>query len=151
MIGVSVETVVRTAVLPARERFDFWREMVCQLVVPVEVRSDDTTDFDATIRVIDLARMQASMLDFPRVEGHRSTRLIRRSDPEIYYFAVCLRGTTHISQRGRTVALQPHRPCSPTRTEWATRSRRRPSSARCSRGCRRSSAGTCPIPACPPR
>jgi AraC-like DNA-binding protein len=104
---MAVETVIRTEDLPVAERFEFWLEMISQTVVPVEVRSDHTADFRATIRVVDLGAVQVSLLDYPSMDARRTPKLIRRSDPGVYHLVLNLRGHAEITQDRRTANLAP--------------------------------------------
>lgn len=83
-----METVIRTGHLPPIERFAFWVDAVSQLAMPVMVRSDNAADFQATIRSIDVGGAQLCILDYPPMEAHRTPKLIRCSDPELFCFSL---------------------------------------------------------------
>ncbi|WP_225994140.1 AraC-like ligand-binding domain-containing protein [Actinomadura rudentiformis] len=95
----------RTSLLPAGERFSSWLELVSQTVVPVEVDSDAAADSKATIRTVELGEVTVMSLAIPPARARRTSKLIRRSDPELFQLGLNVQGPAQTSQHGRTVAL----------------------------------------------
>ncbi|MFC6016312.1 helix-turn-helix domain-containing protein [Plantactinospora solaniradicis] len=97
----------RTEDLPSCDRFPFWCDIVSETVSPVHARTDHPDDFRAQIRMVDLGLCQLSIMGFPSLDVYRTSRLVRRSDPEVYIVAVILRGEAEVTQDGHSVTLGP--------------------------------------------
>ncbi|WP_461086594.1 AraC-like ligand-binding domain-containing protein [Streptomyces deserti] len=93
-------TELRTSFLPRAERFDYWRGMVADTLLPNKLRSDHSSDFQAELRLLDLGAVQVSDLRYTPLETYRPAKLIRRSDPEAYQLMLNLRGGHRIIQGG---------------------------------------------------
>src|SRR5687768_6321165 len=104
---MGVDMVARTSILPAGERFSSWLELTSQTVVPVEVDSDDTADFEAVIRTLELGEITVTSLTIPPARARRTPKLIRRNDPELFQLGLNMQGPAQTSQHGRTAALNP--------------------------------------------
>lgn len=102
-----IEATIRTADVPARERPDFWCAAVFPALVPVELRTDDPSDFRASSTAVGPGPVQVTHLSCPSMGVHRTPELIRRSDPEVYQVWLTLRGGIGISQGGREAAVGP--------------------------------------------
>ncbi|MGH3903126.1 MAG: helix-turn-helix domain-containing protein [Pseudonocardiaceae bacterium] len=100
-------TAVNTEDLPAAERFAFWRQLLWQTIAPFELRSDHEEDFRAEVRTVDLGAVRATLMAQPSMEGRRTPKLIRKSDPEFYQLGVNVRGHVTASQDRRSVTLAP--------------------------------------------
>jgi AraC-like DNA-binding protein len=74
---------------------------------PTEVRTDRPHDFRANMRVTRLDAVTLSSFDCLSLESERTQKHIRRSDPELYYLSVVLRGRIAADHAGRSVALGP--------------------------------------------
>ncbi|GIH20072.1 helix-turn-helix domain-containing protein [Rugosimonospora africana] len=98
-------TQFRTADLPGRERFAAWHEMTAKAHVNTTVSTDNAEDFAAAINLIDLGSVQASVLTYPPIRASRTAKLIRRSDPELYFVSVTLGGRVGFDQVGREVLV----------------------------------------------
>jgi AraC-like DNA-binding protein len=92
-----IETVLRSEELPAAERFEWWREVTSQTLMPTELTSDHADDFRASVRVLELGVVQVSVLSYPSLRSRRTPALIRRSDPELYHLSLTLSGRQSIS------------------------------------------------------
>lgn len=93
-------TEARTRDLPAAERFDYWRSLTAETLLPNTLRSEHASDFGAELRLLDLGAVQVSGLRYPQLETYRPAKLIRRSDPEAYQLMLNLRGGHRIIQGG---------------------------------------------------
>jgi hypothetical protein len=81
------------------------RPIGAETVVPVELRSDHTGDFRATIRVVDLGAVQLSLMELPVHGRPPHSKLIRQCDPGVYHLVTNLRGHAETSQDRRTANL----------------------------------------------
>ncbi|WP_308344130.1 helix-turn-helix domain-containing protein [Streptomyces sp. MK37H] len=89
----------RSEDVPVADRFDYWRELMVQTVVPMDISSDDDADgFEASIHVLELGAVQVRPTTFQSVHFHRTPKLIRRSDPELLHVLCVERGTVGVSQ-----------------------------------------------------
>ncbi|MFB7900448.1 helix-turn-helix domain-containing protein [Streptomyces xiamenensis] len=93
--------------LPAKERFDSWCALTGDTLTPSTLRSEQSDNFFARIRMMDLGLIRLSELRYAPMETHRSAKLIRRSDPEAYQLMLTLRGGHRILQAGRDTACSP--------------------------------------------
>ncbi|MFC4535660.1 helix-turn-helix domain-containing protein [Sphaerisporangium dianthi] len=91
----------RTDDLAPEDRFPLWLEMASQTYVPSRIRSDSEADFQASVRVLDCAGVQISVLTHPMVRAERTARLVRQCDPEVYLFLLMVRGGGGLTQSGR--------------------------------------------------
>jgi AraC-like DNA-binding protein len=91
--------------LPDRDRFGFWRDMMWSMLAPVEVRSEQVRDFQATIHAWALGPIQVSRVQSVPFSVHRPPRLIRQADPELYQLSLNLRGQAGLRQERQDVLV----------------------------------------------
>jgi AraC-like DNA-binding protein len=102
-----LEVSARTTDLPASERFGYWREMMFQMVAPVEVSSDQVPDFPAEMLLRHFGGVQVARVRCASFEISRSPRLIRQSDPEMYQVSISIRGQAGVAQGGHEAVVGP--------------------------------------------
>jgi hypothetical protein len=95
-----------TAGIPARERFDYWHDVVCRNLIDLDYRRVGEVQFDATfhstpINGLDLCRIQAS----PHV-AQRSSSGISRASSSSLVFNFVLSGSLIAGQDGRSTQLK---------------------------------------------
>ncbi|MFF3193804.1 helix-turn-helix domain-containing protein [Streptomyces misionensis] len=98
------ETVFRSEDVPAPDRFDYWREL---MFAPVHMSSDHADDFQASMRLLELGSVYVSPQAFQSMRFHRTPRLIRQSDPELFHISLVRRGRRGIVQHGQEAAYGP--------------------------------------------
>ncbi|MGW0285353.1 AraC-like ligand-binding domain-containing protein [Streptomyces sp. NPDC003236] len=91
-------TEFRTEELPVAERFGSWHDMTASALIPNMIRSDHEANFRAGMRRLDLGSVVVSVLAYPSLETRRTTKMIRRSDPESYQLMLNLHGSHRILQ-----------------------------------------------------
>ncbi|MBJ6637019.1 hypothetical protein H4K36_01890 [Streptomyces sp. DHE7-1] len=91
-------TEFRTEELPVAERFGSWHDMTASALIPNMIRSDHEANFRAGMRRLDLGSVMVSVLAYPSLETRRTTKMIRRSDPESYQLMLNLHGSHRILQ-----------------------------------------------------
>jgi AraC-like DNA-binding protein len=96
-----METIFDSAELARADRFDAWRDLTADSLMPTVLSSARTSDFRASMRVIDLGTVQVSALTYSPLRSQRTPKLIRRSDPDLYSVGLILRGQQTIDQAGR--------------------------------------------------
>ncbi|MFC5802317.1 helix-turn-helix domain-containing protein [Streptomyces formicae] len=100
-------TEFRTTALPTVDRFDCRHDMTTSALVPNALRSEHEKDFRAGAQLLDFGTVQVSALSYPPLETFRTTRPIRRADPECYQVMVNLRGGHRIVQGGKDITGGP--------------------------------------------
>lgn len=100
-----MQLIMSTDGLAPAERFDGWLDHMSQLVVPVRFTSDNRADFRGRIEAIDLGTVQVSSHVLPGCDAFRTSRLIRRSDPELFYLLFAQSGPIGLTQDRKSVTL----------------------------------------------
>ncbi|AWS41624.1 helix-turn-helix domain-containing protein [Streptosporangium sp. 'caverna'] len=91
----------RTTDVSHELRFAAWHEMTSKALISTAVTSDSVDDFAATVSVLDLGAVQISTVAYPPLRATRTARLIRGSDPDLYYVTMPLRGKLGVSHVDR--------------------------------------------------
>lgn len=100
--------IIRTADLPAAERFRFWRDMLASEVMPMRVTSRRTADFHAITRVARLGVVTAIAIEHSAINMvERTSRMVRETDPERYLMVMNIAGRHYIDQSGRRALAGP--------------------------------------------
>lgn len=99
------QTVVNTRDHPPGERLEFWCEALASLGER-DIRTEHRSDFDATIRMIDLGAVGLSIFRNPSLETRRTAKMIRQSDPKIFSLNLTLRGHGSIEQGRKACVAQ---------------------------------------------
>ncbi|MET8515858.1 hypothetical protein [Streptomyces sp. NPDC005077] len=99
--------VVSTAEVPAGERFAFWREVNSKLYVPYDLRCapEAETGFRAHVGFSAFGPVQAVLATVVPHSAHRTPRLIRQADPEVFELACTMRGAGTVTQNDRRADL----------------------------------------------
>jgi AraC-like DNA-binding protein len=90
-----------TTDVPAELRFAAWHELTSTALISTAVTAVSVEDFDASVEVVDLGRVQLSKISYPPLRAARSTRHIRRSNPDLLYLTVPARGVLAVSHADR--------------------------------------------------
>ncbi|MBB5113025.1 AraC-like DNA-binding protein [Micromonospora echinospora] len=107
MDGKLRRQVLDTEVLPPRERFGTWLDMMASSPTPLRVHSAHAHDFVARAEFIELGRMRLIRYRYPSVDCVRTSKLIQRSDPDYYLLALTLTGTSQADQAGQRARCRP--------------------------------------------
>lgn len=94
---------LRTADVPADQRFAFWRELANKSHAPTILETTYDGDWDATSQIHDFGTIMVTRQRNPPLTARRPPRLIRQSDPEALYLMVPTVGRM-IAQQGDRVA-----------------------------------------------
>src|SRR5215470_12400904 len=100
MVRWSTETI------DARERFSFWREVVCQTVLNVSIESPRER-LSARMTGRNFGDLRFAAFDSTGYEIVRSRRDVARAPVDHYLISLQLRGQSRISQDDETIALDP--------------------------------------------
>ncbi|MFF8958814.1 helix-turn-helix domain-containing protein [Streptomyces sp. NPDC014894] len=85
--------------VPARDRTEWYQDVIAQEVAPTRLMLADTDSFRAEAAVLELGRVRVSRFSYTSLLSWRTPELIRRSDPERYSLAFMTQSTMWISQR----------------------------------------------------
>ncbi|MER6302814.1 helix-turn-helix domain-containing protein [Kitasatospora sp. NPDC001539] len=86
--------------VPARERFDRWRELVGR-TRSSEMTSPHADDFEAEMRRLELGPVTLLRTAFPSARFRRTAAMVRRSDPGVYHLTLVLGGDLALTRDGR--------------------------------------------------
>ncbi|MEE1943294.1 helix-turn-helix domain-containing protein [Streptomyces sp. TRM 70361] len=97
--------VISTAGVSPGEQFAFWREVHSKLWVPYDLRRASLPEngFRAQVAVSNFGPVQATLITAVPHSVHRTPKLIRRADPEVFKLGCFVHGGGAITQDGRRV------------------------------------------------
>jgi AraC-like DNA-binding protein len=97
--------VISTAEAPEGERFAYWREVNSKLWAPYELRCDPRLEsgFRAQVGVSEFGSVQATLMTTMPHSVHRTRKLIRQGDPEVFKLGCYVRGGGVVRQDDRCV------------------------------------------------
>ncbi|MFJ3231579.1 helix-turn-helix domain-containing protein [Streptomyces sp. NPDC086787] len=98
-------SVASSSELPARERFDWFADMVSREVVPTAISSERPAEFQAEAAVLDLGGLRMSRLAYTPLRSWRTPALIGRGDPEQYQLALVTKSAMRMIQNGNDCAV----------------------------------------------
>ncbi|WP_309236043.1 helix-turn-helix domain-containing protein [Amycolatopsis sp. SID8362] len=95
--------MISTAGVPAREQFDFWRELNGKLWVPYELRCDrpQESGFSAHVQVSEFGPVQATLMTTMPHTIRRTPRLIRQADPDVFKLGCVVQGGGLLAKDGQ--------------------------------------------------
>lgn len=112
--------VVSTAEVPPGEQFAYWSELHGKLWVPYDVRCDRRPEsgFRAEVGISEFGPVQATVMTTMPHAVHRTPRLIRRADPDVFWLGCMVRGGVAMTKgaqhsavsRGDLVLYDPSQP-----------------------------------------
>ena len=92
--------------LDARDRADYWREVLCQTYVALDTRMASTSDFHGTVSAHALSTVNVTTLSSSRQEIVRGRSEISRMPKDVYFLNLQVRGQCKMSQAGRSAFIQ---------------------------------------------
>ena len=100
--------LIRTSDIPAAQRHDAWRNVVCDTLGPLDFRSDPGTPLRGEIAAGQLGPVNVGRVKTSTPHSvYRTPGLIRRDSPELYRVALTMSGRAGLLQDGRTAQLRP--------------------------------------------
>ncbi|WSF30044.1 helix-turn-helix domain-containing protein [Streptomyces sp. NBC_01351] len=84
--------------VPARERFEWFSDLISREVMPSVLSSERPADFQAEAAALDLGELRLARFAFSPLRSRRTAAMIRRGDPEQYQLALMRQGVTSLSQ-----------------------------------------------------
>jgi AraC-like DNA-binding protein len=108
--GVCVSVVFRADVVPLASRVDYWREIISNVFMPLELSGEVGAKSAAELRTTEIGPIRFS----ESVTGPgssfrtgRTPRLIRSSDPDVCLVGVLIEGELRVQQDDRQAVLRP--------------------------------------------
>ncbi|SDC52983.1 helix-turn-helix domain-containing protein [Actinokineospora iranica] len=103
-----IETVFRTEDVPAADRLAYWRELLSRTHAPMDLTSDNPEYFHACQRTLSFGAVSVWPVTFHAVTFHRTPKLIRQSDPDVYHLSLVLNGAATASWGDREISYGPY-------------------------------------------
>jgi AraC-like DNA-binding protein len=100
-----VIVTMRSADLPAADRFEWWCEQLAKDTAPAVFSSPHSGDFRAVVTLAELGPVQLAIHAFPEARALRTPALVRRSDPERYGLSLVTANGIWFAQRDRDCRL----------------------------------------------
>ncbi|MFB7380769.1 helix-turn-helix domain-containing protein [Kitasatospora purpeofusca] len=92
---------VSAAVVPAEDRFEWFREAVASEVMPLSISTDHAADFHADIAGVELGPVRMASFAYSPIVARRSAAHVRQGDPEDYQLTLVSGGSFRLSHTGR--------------------------------------------------
>jgi AraC-like DNA-binding protein len=100
--------VAQTLDLPPGQRFDYWKHVLSDTFVPLEVsRPSSNDDFRGSLRGCDLGRLRLIDVHAEPHTARRTARLVRAAPAGCYKIGLQLRGSSVLAQDGKEALLGP--------------------------------------------
>lgn len=106
MVTPSPVRSLSNDVLTERDRFGWYVDRVREGIAPFTLTSPHARDFPARVMSADLGTAQLATFSFPPLGAVRTSRHIRRDDPETYHLALIRRGLVLVHQRRHEAVVQ---------------------------------------------
>ncbi|MBL1098342.1 helix-turn-helix domain-containing protein [Streptomyces coffeae] len=90
---------VSSSELPVGDRFEWYTHLVRENIAPFSLSSALAHDFHGRVLAIDLSGVQIANFSFSSVQAVRTSRHIRREDPETYQLALVRGSPMWVNQR----------------------------------------------------
>lgn len=107
---VCVSVVFRADGLPLASRVDYWREIISNVFMPLDLRGEIGPKTPAELRTTEIGPIRfTESVTGPgsSFRTGRTPRLIRSSDPDVCLVGVLVDGQLRIEQDGRQAVLRP--------------------------------------------
>jgi AraC-like DNA-binding protein len=106
-----VSTAFSTSEVVPAKRLAYWREMILDAFVPLDVAPLDSSggqrDFSGSVSTREIGGLRIARVTASPMAATRSTRHIATSTEDDYFVALHLRGIARATQDGRGLALHP--------------------------------------------
>lgn len=102
-----MQTILTTQDVKEHERFDFWREAICDVFVQLDASQLSTDTFSGILKNGWMKEIQISEVIADSQEVIRSPRQIQKASEDFFLISLQLEGTGYIEQNNRIAALAP--------------------------------------------
>ncbi|MDP9900757.1 helix-turn-helix domain-containing protein [Variovorax ginsengisoli] len=93
--------------LAEKDKFSYWRDVLCQAYVALDPRTADDHNFGGRVSAHLLSTINVTTIASSRQEIYRGAAEIRKMPVEVYFLNLQVRGQCRMNQGGRSVLLQP--------------------------------------------
>lgn len=100
-------TVWTTDTLPERERFSYWREVLCEAYVALNPEVVSGASFVGEVKSNSLSSFNVTTISSVAQHIFRGKSEIIANPQEVYFLNLQLKGTSRMSQLGREALIQP--------------------------------------------
>ncbi|MFF4625825.1 helix-turn-helix domain-containing protein [Nonomuraea jabiensis] len=98
---------LRSTEVPPVDRFGWWCAVTEREMAPTLLSSDRTDDFYASVTILRLGHAIVTAPEFEDMCSTRTSKLIRRSDPEQWWLTLVCAGSMWLEQDGNRARLAP--------------------------------------------
>jgi AraC-like DNA-binding protein len=102
-----VSLLIDTAVVPPRERVEFWSHASCNAYHPLQIRTEANERFWARMWGSELASIGVFRIAAAKNTMSRTSSAIAAGDPECLHLSVQLQGHMHVAQQHRATVTSP--------------------------------------------
>jgi AraC-like DNA-binding protein len=100
--------VAQTLDMPPRQRFDYWKHLLSDTIVPLEVSQPGSDgDFRGSLRGCDMGRLRLIDVNAEPHTARRTARLVKTAPAGCYKIGLQLRGRSVLVQDGKEARLGP--------------------------------------------
>jgi AraC family transcriptional regulator, positive regulator of tynA and feaB len=103
-IPALIPAQLSTLGVPPHQRVDYWQDMICGPVVPLEIKLPDRKPFDASLSWWQLGNLRLSEI---QASPHRVQRLPAKTEMEHLVLDFVIEGNCYVEQDGRRVGISP--------------------------------------------
>jgi AraC-like DNA-binding protein len=96
-----------TTDLPAKERFSFWREVLCQAYVALDPVAEEPANFVGRVTAHPLSSINVTTIASTRQKIIRGQSEISKMPAEVYFLNLQVRGQCRMMQSGREALILP--------------------------------------------
>jgi AraC-like DNA-binding protein len=108
MGAIRMAVLIRTGDVPPAYRYDAWRSVVCDMLGPLDMRSDPDVPLSGEIEAGQLGPVNVGRVQTSTPHSvHRTPGLIRRGSSELYRVVLAMSGQPRLEQDGRAAMLRP--------------------------------------------
>lgn len=100
-------SVITTDLLPQRKRFEYWADVVCQFLNPIEIDSPERDDFNAKLNILKLGETTCFLSEGKNlVTARRTSQLISQANKHAFHLIMRLTGGGALRQGKNTTTLR---------------------------------------------
>ncbi|MGC5019595.1 helix-turn-helix domain-containing protein [Micromonospora sp. DT47] len=98
--------VIDTELVPPRERFGMWLDLVARTASPLRMRTAHADDFRAQAELIGLGPIQLVRYRYPSLDAVRTAKLARQTEVDYFLLALTTTGTGASGQAGQQSVIR---------------------------------------------
>lgn len=103
----TMQTIYDTSAYDPHERFEFWRDIACDVYLPINCQTSAGEDFVGQMGVQQLSKLHLSSIRSSAQSVHRDRSHIARDSQAYFMISMQLRHQSTLMQAGRHTVLEP--------------------------------------------